>query len=119
VVAKDLSEQSAYEAIKPVLVSRKRPDAVFCIHDQLAIGALRAAADIGVGVPQELGVVGVTDTLVAEHARPPLTSVRVFPEQAGRAVVELIDQLIREENEIEAPRIIGTKLVERASTARS
>ena len=118
VVAEDLSEQSAFEVVKRELESPRPPDAIFCIHDQLAIGALRAAAELGVAVPDELGVVGVTDSLVAAHARPPLTSVRVFPEQAGRAVVELIDQLLRE-GEVSAPRIIPTRLVARASTART
>jgi DNA-binding LacI/PurR family transcriptional regulator len=119
VVAEDLSEQAAVEAIKPLLGSADPPDAVFCIHDQLAIGVLRAASELGVCVPDELGVVGVTDSLIAAHARPPLTSVRVHAEQAGRLVVQLLDQLLRGEADISAPRIVPTRLVSRESTARS
>jgi DNA-binding LacI/PurR family transcriptional regulator len=119
VVARDLSEQAAVEAIKPVLASTSPPDAVFCIHDQLAIGVLRAASEAGVAVPDELGVVGVTDSLIAAHARPPLTSVRVHPEQAGRLVVHLMDRLLRGEEDVTAPQIVPTRLVARESTARS
>jgi DNA-binding LacI/PurR family transcriptional regulator len=119
VVARDLSEQAAVEAVAPLFAGADRPDAVFCIHDQLAIGVLRAAAEAGIGVPDELGVVGVTDSVLAAHAGPPLTSVRVFPEQAGRLVVELVDQLARGGPEAGAPRIVPTRLVARRSTARA
>jgi LacI family transcriptional regulator, galactose operon repressor len=80
---------------------------------------LRAAAEAGIGVPDELGVVGVTDSVLAAHAGPPLTSVRVFPEQAGRLVVELVDQLARGGPDAGAPRIVPTRLVTRRSTARA
>jgi DNA-binding LacI/PurR family transcriptional regulator len=118
VVARDLSEQAAVDAITPVLLTPHPPDAVFCIHDQLAIGVLRAASDLGLVVPDELGVVGVTNSALASHARPSLTSVQVFPERAGRLVVELIDQVVRGEPDVEAPRIVPTRLIARASTAR-
>jgi hypothetical protein len=45
--------------------------------------------------------------------------VRVFPEQAGRLVVELVDQLARGGPEAGAPRIVPTRLVARRSTARA
>jgi LacI family transcriptional regulator len=119
VVARDLSELAAVEAVAPILAGADPPDAVFCIHDQLAIGVLRAAAEAGVRVPDGLGVVGVTDSALAAHASPPLTSVRVFPEQAGRLVVELVDQLARGGAGAGAPRIVPTRLVARRSTARA
>ncbi len=119
VVARDLSEQAAVEAVAPLLAGPERPDAVLCIHDQLALGVLRAAAEAGIQVPDDLGVVGVTDSVLASHASPPLSSVRVFPEQAGRLVVELVDELARGGAGGGAPRVVPTRLVARASTARS
>jgi DNA-binding LacI/PurR family transcriptional regulator len=117
VVAKELSELAAVEAIKPLLQGIDRPDAVFCIHDQLAVGALRAAAEVGLSVPDELGVVGIGDSFLAQHASPALTSVRVFPDEAGRLVVELLDRLLRGEAAA-APQIVPTRLFARASTTR-
>jgi DNA-binding LacI/PurR family transcriptional regulator len=117
VVARELSELAAVEAIKPLLESADPPDAVFGIHDVLAVGALRAAAEVGLAVPNNLGVVGISDTFLAQHATPALTSVRVFPDEAGRLVVELLDELLRGEAAA-APRIVPTRLFERASTTR-
>jgi hypothetical protein len=45
--------------------------------------------------------------------------VRVFPEQAGRLVVELVDQLARAGPGVTAPRIVPTRLVARRSTGRT
>lgn len=118
VVARELSELAAVEAVRPLLEGDDPPDAVFGIHDVLAVGALRASAEVGLSVPEELGVVGISDSLLAQHASPALTSVRVFPDEAGRLVVELLDELLRGEAAA-APRIVPTRLFARASTARS
>jgi DNA-binding LacI/PurR family transcriptional regulator len=118
VVAKQLSELAAVEAIRPVLQGSDPPDAVFCIHDQLAVGALRAADEVGLSVPDELGVVGVANSFLAQHSSPALTSVDVFPEEAGRLIVHLLDRLLRGEVGV-TPQIVPSRLFIRASTTRS
>jgi DNA-binding LacI/PurR family transcriptional regulator len=116
-IAPELSERAAEETIGDVLGRPDRPDAVLCIHDTLAVGTLRAAEALGLPVPDALGVMGVGDSVLAQHARPALTSVRVFPEKAGKLVVELADELARA-GEVTAPRIVPAKLVPRTSTAK-
>ena len=59
-------------------------DAVFCFNDVLAFGALRAATDHGVAVPEDVGVVGWDDIEEAAYATPSLSSVR--PDKAAIAV---------------------------------
>jgi DNA-binding LacI/PurR family transcriptional regulator len=118
VVAKQLSELAAVEAIRPVLQRTDPPDAVFCIHDQLAVGTLRAAGEIGLSVPEDLGVVGVTDSFLAKRSSPAITSVHLFPEEAGRLIVQLLDRLLRGEVGV-TPQIVPSRLFVRASTTRS
>lgn len=117
VIAHDLSERAAFDAALEFLPGLRPPGAVFCIHDQLAIGVLRAASELGLAVPDELGVVSVGDTVLAAHAHPPLTSVRVFPERAGHEVIGLLDDILRGEL-ARAPIVIPTRLVAQASTAK-
>ena len=117
-VAQDVSEQSAHAVAREALLAADAPDAFFCIHDVLAIGALQAASELNVRVPEELGVIGVTDSALAARMHPPLSSVRVFPERAADMALELLNALLRGE-EIEAPVIVPTRLVPRQSTARS
>lgn len=114
VTAQDLTDLAAQAAVADALVSREPPDALFCIHDRLAVGALLAAAEAGIAVPDELGVVGIGDSL-ASHTHPGLTSVRVFPERAGEAAVRLLDAVLRG-TEVDVPVLIEAQLVRRDST---
>jgi DNA-binding LacI/PurR family transcriptional regulator len=117
VVADDLTDLAAQHAAGRALAGAHPPDAFFCIHDRLAVGALVAAAEAGVGVPAALGVVGIGDSL-ASHAHPALTSVRVFPERAGAAAVELLEAVLRGA-EAEVPVLVSAQLVRRKSTRRA
>jgi DNA-binding LacI/PurR family transcriptional regulator len=117
VVADDLSERSGYEAVGRALDGPNPPDAFFCIHDVLAIGALHAASERDIRIPEDVGVVGVTDTSLASKAHPSLSSVRVFPERAAASALELLDALLRGAD-VDAPVILPSRLVTRRSTAR-
>ena len=116
VVAGDLTDLAAQAAAADALASSEPPDAFFCIHDRLAVGVLLAAAEAGIAVPDELGVVGVGDSL-ASHTHPSLTSVRVFPERTGEAAVELLDAVLRGAA-ADVPVLVGAQLIRRASTRR-
>jgi DNA-binding LacI/PurR family transcriptional regulator len=116
-VADDLTDLAAHAAARDALASKKPPDAFFCIHDRLAVGALLAAAEAGVPVPERLGVVGVGDSL-ASHTHPGLTSVRVFPERAGDAAVGLLDAVLQGA-ETDVPVLVDAQLVRRESTQRN
>ncbi len=65
---------------------------VFAANDEMASGIIDAATAEGVGVPQDLGVVGFDDTRVARMTRPPLTTVHVPMAQMGDTAVELLCQ---------------------------
>jgi DNA-binding LacI/PurR family transcriptional regulator len=117
VVAKDLADRAAQAAAAKALASSKPPDAFFCIHDRLAVGALLAAAEAGIAVPDELGVVGIGDSL-ASHTHPGLTSVRVFPERSGEAAVELLDAMLRGA-EADVPVLVEAQLIRRQSTRKA
>ena len=117
VVADDLTDLAAQDAARRALAEPAPPDAFFCIHDRLAVGALLAAGEAGISVPGGLGVAGIGDSL-ASHTHPGLTSVRVFPERAGAAAVELLEAVLRGA-EAEVPALIDAQLVRRESTRRA
>jgi LacI family transcriptional regulator len=75
--AADFSSAGGYAAALRLLMrpAQQRPDALFCCNDMMAIGALRAAAELGIAVPGELAVVGFDDIDLAQFVHPPLTSV--------------------------------------------
>jgi DNA-binding LacI/PurR family transcriptional regulator len=70
--------------------------AVFVANDQMALGLLRALADAGRRVPEDVAVVGFDDVVDAAEYRPPLTTVRQdFDELGARAFAVLVAMLER------------------------
>ncbi len=65
------------------------PTGLLCMSDELAIGALQAAAARGIDVPAQLSVVGWDDTVEARRADPPLTTIRQSLRDQGRRCAEL------------------------------
>ncbi|HUG61433.1 MAG TPA: LacI family DNA-binding transcriptional regulator [Methylomirabilota bacterium] len=72
------------------LPADRRPDVLFCFNDLMAIGALRAAHDAGLRVPDDLSIVGYDDIEFASHTIPPLTTVRQPTVDIGGSAARLI-----------------------------
>jgi DNA-binding LacI/PurR family transcriptional regulator len=98
------------------LLAADRPTAVVALSDQLALGALRAAASAGLEVPRDLSVTGFDDSPAAGSAEPPLTTVAQPLRQRGEAAGALVRGLLRGE-QVAAPARAGVRLVVRGSTA--
>jgi DNA-binding LacI/PurR family transcriptional regulator len=66
---------SGAEAFRNLIGMADPPTAIVTATDQMAIGALHAAHALGVGVPQQVSIVGFDDIPLAQYTAPPLTSV--------------------------------------------
>ncbi|HLP69643.1 MAG TPA: LacI family DNA-binding transcriptional regulator [Rhizobium sp.] len=89
-----------------------RPTAIAAASDQQAIGALRAARDFKVDLPDELSVTGFDDITLARLVVPRLTTVRQPTERlAARAVERLLDQNSSHEDEM----VEGSLIVRRST----
>ncbi|MEU4802780.1 LacI family DNA-binding transcriptional regulator [Actinosynnema sp. NPDC023587] len=94
-----------------------RPTALLCASDELAFGALQAVRDLGLRIPSDVSVVGFDDVPEAEHAEPPLTTVRQPLSEKGRRAGALALRLLVGGRPGEPTRL-PVSLVERDSTAR-
>lgn len=72
------------------LPAERRPTAVACVSDLIAVGALNAAAAAGITIGRDLAVTGYDDSAMAQFLHPPLTSVRQPITDVGRAIVRLL-----------------------------
>ncbi|MFK4837616.1 LacI family DNA-binding transcriptional regulator [Microbacterium sp. ZW T2_14] len=89
---------------------------VFAANDQMALGLLRAFAEVGRDVPGDVSVVGFDDVADAADYRPPLTTVHQdFDALGSRAVAALVDGI--EAGTPAGFETVPTRLVVRASTA--
>jgi LacI family transcriptional regulator, repressor for deo operon, udp, cdd, tsx, nupC, and nupG len=98
------------------LVARdRRPTAVFCSNDEMAIGLMRTLALAGIKVPQDISVAGFDDIEFAAMANPALTTVRQPRRELGRTGAAVLLDLMRGRSSPSRIRL-ETELVERAST---
>ena len=79
----DWSPESGYKALQTLMALPEPPTAIFAASDTMAIGALEAAQNMGIRVPDEVAILGFDDINIASWVRPRLTTVAQFPEQMG------------------------------------
>lgn len=115
-IAGDWSAESGYRAGLELLTD-PGVTAVFAANDQMAVGVLRAAAELGRRVPEDLSVVGYDDSEVAGYLTPPLTSVRQDLAGVGRSCVDLLVDSIHGNEPDWSTRLLRPQLVVRQSTA--
>jgi DNA-binding LacI/PurR family transcriptional regulator len=108
--------ESGYAAAQRLLALPARPTAIFATTDWMALGAIEAALDAGLRVPQDLSVIGLDDIVVSAHIRPPLTTVAVPKFQLAKEATELLFGLIDETPDLRLSRLIEPALVVRQST---
>lgn len=113
------SEETGYHrAIRILAVPHdRRPTAIFCADDAIALGAMRAFSENGVCVPDDISLVGIDDIPEAAGCNPPLTTVRQPLREIGEIATEiLVDQI--EGRAAPGRKVeVATELVERGSVA--
>jgi LacI family transcriptional regulator len=102
----EFSEESAYDAIRKLLVSKVLPTAVFASNDSMAIGALRAFHDNGITVPDDIALVGFDDIPISRYIKPSLTTVHVPINEMGVLAIERLMNAVEEKNSITKEQIV-------------
>lgn len=101
------------------LLDQATPDAIVCANDLLAVAALKVLTRRGFSVPNDVALVGMDDTDIAELTTPSITSVNLGSVKRARTAAKL---LIRRLNEPDAPIkkvVIEPKLTIRESSVVS
>lgn len=107
--------QSGYEAAIRLLQGNTQPDAIFCANDIMALGALDAARDLRIAVPEELSIIGFDDIPAAAWSAYQLTTVRQPANRMVDAVVEMLARQLADPSLGPEMRFIAGQLVERKS----
>lgn len=106
-----------YEAALKILRLKDRPTAIFCANDEIAIGAIRAAHELGIRIPTDLSLVGFDGNQLGAYTWPRLTTVRhPVAEIASAAMRALVDFI--EWGHAPKSRLFKPDLTVRESTAR-
>ncbi|WP_375599717.1 LacI family DNA-binding transcriptional regulator [Devosia sp. Naph2] len=104
-------------AAKRLLQGPRRPDAIFCWTDFIALEVISVATELGLRVPEDVGIVGYDNTMFCDFAQNSLTSIDQSGEllglQAARLVIERINGRTAVEHFVVPPRLVA-----RRSTSR-
>lgn len=99
-------------AFRALMDRPEPPTAIITATDQVAVGALYAAHSVGVGVPEQVSIVGFDDIPMAEYTAPPLTTVH----QPFDDIAEVAVQFVLDDPSPDNHRIFATALTIRATT---
>lgn len=91
--------------------------AVFCANDEMAFGVMRALAEKGLRVPQDISIVGFDGEELSRFADPPLTTIRQEFKNVARLAVDKVVRQINGEPATLEPVFTRVTLIVRGSTA--
>jgi DNA-binding LacI/PurR family transcriptional regulator len=109
--------QDGYDAIRSLLDRGIAFDAVFALTDVVAMGALRALADAGVRVPDDVQLVGFDDIDEAPYLVPSLSTVNPGHEEMADAITSLlVGQITSGQTGDPQELIVPARLIQRGTT---
>jgi len=117
IVQGDFEPESGYQAMQQILSQKQRPTAVFCGGDIMAMGAICAADEMGLRVPQDISVIGYDNVRNARYFTPALTTVHQPKAQLGEKALEMLLDRITSKREEPQTIEVQPSLIERRSVA--
>lgn len=113
----EFSVQAGEEAARSLLSLPHPPDGIVAGDDVIAIGALHAAAELGLRVPVDVAIIGFGNSPTGELLRPGLSSIDVYLQQMGQlAVRRLLDRLDSSAEQPFVRSLVNPQLIVRRST---
>ena len=102
-------------AVQRMLAEGRRPQAIVCGNDEMAIGALAALRAAKLRVPGDIAVTGFDDIAAARHGRPALTTVRQPMRELGEQAVHMLLDRIADPTAPPKSAVLPTETVIRRS----
>lgn len=113
----DFSFESGEAAARELLALDDRPTAILASNDQMALGSLSVAREMGLEVPRDLSIISFDNTPVVKFSQPALTAIDQPVAQTASEAVELIIKAQKGDEMPQFPVVIPARLVERESVA--
>jgi len=112
--------EEAAQALSELLQLENRPDAIFTASDRLSTGILSMLRKMQVAIPQQIALVGFTNSISADIFNPSLTAVVQPAFEMGKLATEMLIQLIESKRPVTKFEkvVLETELKIRDSSAR-
>ena len=110
--------KDGYAKLKELLELPDRPTAVMVANDSLAVGCYKAVNEAGLGIPEDISIVGFNDISFARYLVPPLTTVRLYMDFMGEQAVTLMTERLSSKRDLCVQLRLPSRLMERESVKR-
>jgi LacI family transcriptional regulator len=105
-----------YLLARELLTLSPRPSAIFCANDLMAIGAIEAASELGLIIPEHVSIMGYDDQELARYTHPPLTTLVLPNYEMGRHAAETLIDAVTSGRQLRSGLIkVDGPVVERGS----
>lgn len=119
VTKSDLTSTGGYQATKHLRSIPDPPDAIICINDETAFGALHALRDLGVHIGTDVAVTGFDGVAMSAHSDPPLTTLDIPVYEIACKLVDLLAAELNHQPALERQIVYAPRLLKRLSTGDS
>ena len=120
ILREDYIIHNSSQYIHQYLMSKNRPDGVFTMTDTIGIEVLKTAKNLGIKIPEDLGIIGFSDHIVSRYISPSLSTIRQptmeIGMKAAKGLINLIDNRDDINIEFEYTTLLKPELVARDST---
>jgi len=100
IVTAGVLSEKGYFAMQKLIVESDLPDAIFCFNDPTALGILKAMKEAGLRCPEDIALVGFSETEIAQLIEPPLTSIKQPTFEIGETAARLLLEQIQSESKV-------------------
>jgi LacI family transcriptional regulator len=115
----DISEKEGHDLTKELMESPNPPDAIFCITDLVALGAMNYLKTSGYQIPERVGLIGFSNWMLSDFTSPSLSSVDQFGYTMGSKATEMLIGLLKHQDLGKEETVkLPTELVVRGSSSK-
>lgn len=106
-----------YDKTIELMKCKNRPTAILVGSDHMAIAAISALQTLGVSIPDEISIIGISNIEDAKYITPPLTTIAIPQTEIGEIAASMLLQRMQGDTTLPKRIIVPTELVERNSVA--
>lgn len=115
VIDSEWHRKVCYDKTLKLMECENRPTAVLVGSDHMAIAAMSALHSLGVSIPEEISIIGISNIEDAKYLTPPLTTIAIPQTEIGEIAASVLLQRILGDTTLPKKIIVPTELVERSS----
>ncbi|BCL69325.1 HTH-type transcriptional repressor purR [Vibrio nigripulchritudo MADA3029] len=109
---------TAVIAADKILAMDKRPTAVFCFNDLMALGVISRLQENGLRVPDDISIIGYDNIELSGYFSPPLTTVHQPKRRVGKTAFEILLQRIKDKEHDKRIFEMHPEIIERSSVKK-